>query len=83
MKAIRSMTKEERKAMDSEIRRRCVEICNQYEIDYDTIITCSTFIRVGVTSVFVISTESLLKREKNLRSFTKRMTKTLTFTSSQ
>lgn len=37
MRAIRSMTKEERKAMDSEIRRRCVEICNQYEIDYDTI----------------------------------------------
>ena len=36
MKAIRSMTKEERKAMDSEIRKRCVEICNQFELDYDT-----------------------------------------------
>ena len=31
MKAIRSMTKEERKAMDSEIRRRCVEICAMRE----------------------------------------------------
>ena len=36
MKAIRSMTKEERKAMDNEIRKRCVEICNQFELDYDT-----------------------------------------------
>ena len=36
MKAIRSMTKEERKAMDSEIRKRCVEICNQFELEYDT-----------------------------------------------
>ena len=36
MKAIRSMSKQERKAMDSEIRKRCVEICNQFELDYDT-----------------------------------------------
>lgn len=36
MKAIRSMNKQEKKAMDSEIRRRVVEICNQFELDYDT-----------------------------------------------
>lgn len=36
MKAIRSMSKEERKAMNAEIRRRCVEICERYELDYDT-----------------------------------------------
>lgn len=36
MKAIKSMTKEERKAMNSEIRRRVVEVCNQFELDYDT-----------------------------------------------
>ena len=37
MKAIRSMTKQERKAMDREIRKRCVEICNQFDLDYDTV----------------------------------------------
>lgn len=36
MKAIRPMTKQERKAMDAEIRKRCVEICNEFELDYDT-----------------------------------------------
>lgn len=38
MKAIRPMTKEERKAMNAEIRRQCVEICNKFELDYDTMI---------------------------------------------
>lgn len=37
MKAIRSMNKQEKKAMDKEIQRRCVEICNEFELDYDTI----------------------------------------------
>jgi hypothetical protein len=36
MRAIRSMNKQERKAMDVEIRKRCVEICEQFELDYDT-----------------------------------------------
>jgi hypothetical protein len=36
MKAIRSMSKEERKVMSVEIRKRCVEICKQFELDYDT-----------------------------------------------
>ena len=36
MKAIRSMTKEERKAMDVQVRLACVEACEKYEIDYDT-----------------------------------------------
>lgn len=36
MKAIRHMTKQERKAMNAEIRKRCVEVSNQYELDYDT-----------------------------------------------
>jgi hypothetical protein len=36
MKAIRSMTKEEKKARDAEVRQACVEICNKFEVDYDT-----------------------------------------------
>lgn len=36
MKAIRCRTKEEKKALDKEIERRCVEVCNQFELDYDT-----------------------------------------------
>lgn len=38
MKAIRSMSKEERKAMNAEIRRQCVELNSQFELDYDTMI---------------------------------------------
>ena len=37
MNSIRSMTKQERKAMDREIRKRAVEICNEFELDYDTV----------------------------------------------
>lgn len=36
MKAIRSMTKEEKKVRDAEVRKACVEICNKFEVDYDT-----------------------------------------------
>ena len=38
MRAIRSMSKEERKAMNAEIRRQCVNMCSQFELDYDTMI---------------------------------------------
>ena len=37
MKAIRSMTKEEKKARDASVRQACVEVCNKFEIDYDTV----------------------------------------------
>lgn len=36
MRAIRHINKEEKKVMDAEIRKRCVEICDQFELDYDT-----------------------------------------------
>lgn len=36
MKAIRSMTKEEKKARDASIRSACLEICEKFELDYDT-----------------------------------------------
>ena len=36
MKAIRSMTKEEKKARDASIRNAVLEVCNKFEIDYDT-----------------------------------------------
>lgn len=36
MKAIRSTTKEEKKARDAEIRKACLEICEKFELDYDT-----------------------------------------------
>ena len=37
MKAIRSMNKEEKKAMDAAIRKACLETCEKFEIDYDTV----------------------------------------------
>lgn len=37
LKAIRSTTKEEKKARDAEIRQACLNICNKFEIDYDTV----------------------------------------------
>lgn len=30
------MTKEEKKVRDAEVRQACVEICNKFEVDYDT-----------------------------------------------
>ena len=36
MKAARSMTKQERKIMEKQIQRGCVEVSNKYELDYDT-----------------------------------------------
>lgn len=37
MKAIRAITKEEKRLRDAEIRKQCVEICNKFEVDYDTV----------------------------------------------
>ena len=37
MKAIRHITKEEKRLRDAEIRKQCVAICNKFEIDYDTV----------------------------------------------
>lgn len=37
MKAVRHITKEEKRLMDAEIRKQCVEICNKFEVDYDTV----------------------------------------------
>lgn len=47
MKAIRSMSKEERKAMNAEIRRQCVEMCSQFELDYDTMIVYVMHFKFG------------------------------------
>jgi hypothetical protein len=47
MKAIRSMSKEERKAMNAEIRMQCVKMCEQFELDYDTMIAYVFNIELG------------------------------------
>lgn len=36
MKARRVVSANEKRIRDKEIRRRCVAICNQFELDYDT-----------------------------------------------
>ncbi len=47
MKAIRSMTKEEKKVRDAEVRQACVDICNKFEVDYDTMIIYMLHFRNG------------------------------------
>lgn len=47
VKAIRSMSKEERKAMNAEIRMQCVKTCEQLELDYDTMIAYVLNIELG------------------------------------
>lgn len=37
MKARRVVSGEEKRIMNKEIQRQCVKICNQFELDYDTI----------------------------------------------
>lgn len=37
MNAIRSMTKEEKKARNAAVRNAVLETCNKFEIDYDTV----------------------------------------------
>jgi hypothetical protein len=36
MKARRVMSGEEKRIRDKEIKKECVKICNQFELDYDT-----------------------------------------------
>ena len=37
MKARRVISSEEKRIRDKEIKRQCVVICNQFEVDYDTV----------------------------------------------
>lgn len=64
MKAIRSMNKQERKAMDAEIRKRCVQISNQYELDYDTMAIFVLFFHSGFTLDEIIDYHRVLMRER-------------------
>jgi hypothetical protein len=49
MKARRQMTSQERKIMDKEIQKHCVEVSDQFELDYDTaqIFALYTFFGLG------------------------------------
>ena len=65
MKAIRSMTKEERKAMNAEIRKRCVEVSNQYELDYDTMQIFVLFFHKKWPLEEIIDYHRVMVRERN------------------
>jgi hypothetical protein len=49
MKARRQMTSQERKIMDKEIQKHCVEVSDQFELDYDTaqIFALYTYLGLG------------------------------------
>ena len=65
MKAIRSMTKDERRAMNSEIRAKCVEICNKYELDYDTMMVYILHFGYGFGAKRLLEFHKTLVKERN------------------
>ena len=65
MRAIRPMTKEERKAMNSEIRRNCVDICNKYELDYDTMMIYILHFGYGCGNKRLLEFHKMLVKERN------------------
>lgn len=70
MKAIRSMSKEERKAMHAEIRRQCVEMCSQFELDYDTMIVYVMHYEFGFGPKRIRKLlETIVKERKALKEF--------------
>jgi hypothetical protein len=70
MKAIRSMSKEERKAMNAEIRRQCVEMCSQFELDYDTMIVYVMHYKFGFGPKRIRKLlETIAKERKELKEY--------------
>jgi hypothetical protein len=65
MKAIRHINKQEKKLMDGEIRKRCVEICNQYELDYDTMMIYILHFGYGFGLKRILEFHKTLVKERN------------------
>ena len=65
MRARRQMTSQERKIMDKEIQKQCVEVSDQFELDYDTVQIFALYTYLGFGKKRIIEFHKHMVKVRN------------------